>query len=67
MTITLYYGIYIYICIHICIHTYACICAHIYAYVCMHFMHSHKYGSEEATAGRVVSPCSIMVHHGLTS
>ena len=24
-------------------------------------------GSEESTAGRVVSPCSIMVHHGLIS
>ena len=24
-------------------------------------------GSEESTAGRVVSPCSIMVHHGIRS
>ena len=24
-------------------------------------------GSEESTAGRVVSPCSIMMHHGLRS
>ena len=24
-------------------------------------------GSEESTAGRVVSPCSIMVHHGFRS
>ena len=24
-------------------------------------------GSEESTAGRVVSPCTIMVHHGYRS
>ena len=24
-------------------------------------------GSEESTAGRVISPCSIMVHHGFRS